>query len=139
LKGFFAYGAVLLVSVALFSLTPIVDIYFSGLFYNPQHGFVLADWRPLAWLEGLIPWISTGLVVLFVTGGLWLRLTGRRFLGLDRNALIFIVVAAALGPGLIVNTGLKDHWGRARPNQIEQFGGAKAFTPALAPSDQCAR
>jgi membrane-associated phospholipid phosphatase len=44
-----------------------------------------------------------------------------------------------LGPGLVVNTVLKDHWGRARPLQIEQFGGSRAFTPAPLPAAQCAR
>src|SRR5262249_27542471 len=31
----------------------------------------------------------------------------------------------------------KDHWGRARPNEIVEFGGWKAFTPAVVPADQC--
>jgi len=115
MKGFAIYGAVLLLSVVLFSLAPSIDLFVSGLFYNAQHGFVLAAWRPLHLLEGLIPWLTGGLVALILLGGLWLRLTRRPLCGLDRNALIFILVAAALGPGLIVNVGLKDNWGRARP------------------------
>jgi len=139
MKGFAIYGAVLLLSVVLFSLAPSIDLFVSGLFYNAQHGFVLAAWRPLHLLEGLIPWLTGGLVALILLGGLWLRLTRRPLCGLDRNALIFILVAAALGPGLIVNVGLKDNWGRARPYQVEQFGGTKQFTPPLVPTDQCAR
>jgi membrane-associated phospholipid phosphatase len=34
---------------------------------------------------------------------------------------------------------LKDHWGRARPYQIEAFGGTHQFTPAPLPADQCQR
>lgn len=139
MRGLAIYGALLVLSVALFALAPSVDLFFSGLFYDPQHGFVLAAWRPLRLLEGVIPWITYGLIVLVLAGGLWLRLTRRPLCGLSRNALIFIVAAAALGPGLIVNTGLKDNWGRARPYQVEQFGGANKFTPALVPADQCAR
>jgi lipid A 4'-phosphatase len=139
MKGVAIYGAVLALSVALFSLAPGIDLWFSGLFYNPQHGFALAAWRPLQLLEGLIPWFTCGLVVLPLIGGLWLWLARRPLCGLDRNALIFIVAAAALGPGLIVNVGLKDNWGRARPYQIEQFGGTKQFTAPLTPADQCAR
>jgi lipid A 4'-phosphatase len=45
----------------------------------------------------------------------------------------------ALGPGLVVNTILKDHWGRARPHQILVFGGDAHFTPAVLMADQCAR
>jgi membrane-associated phospholipid phosphatase len=34
---------------------------------------------------------------------------------------------------------LKDHWGRARPSQIEAFGGTRQFTPAPLPASQCER
>jgi membrane-associated phospholipid phosphatase len=34
---------------------------------------------------------------------------------------------------------LKDHWGRARPSQVTEFGGTKTFTPAPLPADQCER
>lgn len=139
MKGFAIYGAMLVVSTVMFSLTPGVDLFFSGLFYDPQHGFVLAAWRPLELLEGLIPWLTGGLAALIVIGGLWLWLTRRPLCGLNRDALIFILVATAVGPGLIVNAGLKDNWGRARPYQVEQFGGTKQFTPPLVPTDQCAR
>lgn len=139
MKGLAIYGTVLVISALLFSFAPGVDLFFSGLFYDAQHGFVLAKWRPLQMLEGVIPWLTGGLVMLVLGGALWLRLTRRPFFGLDRNALIFIVIATALGPGLIVNVGLKDNWGRARPYQVEQFGGTKQFTPPLVPTDQCAR
>jgi lipid A 4'-phosphatase len=139
MKGFVIYGAVLVSSAALFSFAPGGDLFFSSMFYDPQHGFILATWRPLQLLEGLIPWLTGGLIALILVGGLWLWLTSRPLCGLDRNALIFLLVATALGPGLIVNVGLKDNWGRARPYQIEQFGGAKQFTPALVPADQCTR
>src|SRR5207249_3238038 len=41
--------------------------------------------------------------------------------------------------GLIANTLFKDHWGRARPAQIEAFGGTRQFTPAPLPAAQCDR
>jgi membrane-associated phospholipid phosphatase len=58
---------------------------------------------------------------------------------MDRKAVLFLAVSIALGPGLLVNTVLKDHWGRARPVQIEAFGGARQFTPAPLPATQCQR
>jgi lipid A 4'-phosphatase len=54
--------------------------------------------------------------------------TGRR--------LAFLLLLLALVPGLVVNQVLKEHWGRARPVQLEQFGGSKQFTPAFVLSDQ---
>src|SRR5439155_25070753 len=56
---------------------------------------------------------------------------------LDRKALVFLVVSMAVAPGLLANTTLKDHWGRARPVQIEAFGGSHRFTPAPLPAAEC--
>ncbi len=51
----------------------------------------------------------------------------------------FLLAGLLLGPGLITHNVFKDHWGRARPHQIIEFGGERQFTPALQPADQCAR
>ncbi len=40
---------------------------------------------------------------------------------------LFLVILLVLGPGLIVNSVFKDYWGRPRPREIVQFGGAKVF------------
>ncbi len=52
---------------------------------------------------------------------------------------LFLLLALIVGPGLITNTLLKDNWGRARPLQIEQFGGTAQFTPPFVMADQCER
>ncbi|MGD0587149.1 MAG: phosphatase PAP2 family protein [Oryzomonas sp.] len=44
-----------------------------------------------------------------------------------RKGAAFMVVLLMLGPGLLVNTAFKDHWGRPRPRDITQFGGTKTF------------
>lgn len=44
-----------------------------------------------------------------------------------RKGAAFMAVLLMLGPGLLVNTVFKDHWGRPRPRDITQFGGAKTF------------
>jgi len=51
----------------------------------------------------------------------------------------YVLACLLVGPGLLVNVVLKDHWGRARPSQVTEFGGARTFTPALSLSDQCPR
>ena len=62
----------------------------------------------------------------------------RRPLRTDRlRALIFILATFAIGPGLIVNVILKDHWGRPRPIQTVVLGGSAAFVPALETSREC--
>lgn len=44
-----------------------------------------------------------------------------------RRAGVFLVLLLALGPGLLVNSVFKDHWGRPRPRDVVQFGGQKQF------------
>jgi lipid A 4'-phosphatase len=39
----------------------------------------------------------------------------------------------------VANVGFKDHWGRARPREVVEFGGVGSFSPALVPQFQKAR
>jgi len=137
--GIATYLAILLASLALFWFVPQTDLFVSGLFYSPEHGFALATWPPLVALEGVVRWITWAEIVGILAASLWLRLRGRPLWRLDRNVLIFLLAALAIGPGIIANTVLKDHWGRARPLQISAFGGTKTFTGAPLPADQCER
>ena len=54
-----------------------------------------------------------------------------------RFALAFFVIAGVLGPGAVVNWGFKDNWQRARPYQVQNFGGSQQFTRAAVMTDQC--
>ncbi len=42
-----------------------------------------------------------------------------------------------LGPGLVANVVLKDMWNRARPVQVEEFGGHQYYSPPMVLSNQC--
>lgn len=44
-----------------------------------------------------------------------------------RRKGLFLVLLLALGPGLMVNVVLKDHWGRPRPREVVQLGGTEQF------------
>ncbi len=137
IKGVLLYCALLGGSLVLFVAAPGLDLKTSGLFYDPSSGFFLAHSPPFLFLHRAIPWLTRGLIVFVVLSAAWLFLMERPLFGLDRKALLFVVFAFALGPGLLVNTVLKDHWGRARPFEIEAFGGARRFSPAAVPSRQC--
>jgi lipid A 4'-phosphatase len=47
----------------------------------------------------------------------------------DGRVVVFLIATLIVGPGLIVNLGLKDHAHRPRPVQVVEFGGADAFRP----------
>ena len=124
---------------ALFFFAPQIDLATSRLFYEPRGGFVLAGWPPLLFLDHTVPWITYCWLGLVLAAAAWLLLVGRPLWRLDRKALAFLVVSLAVGPGLLSNALLKDHWGRARPAQIEAFGGLHRFTPAPLPATECER
>jgi membrane-associated PAP2 superfamily phosphatase len=52
-----------------------------------------------------------------------------------RKATLVFVLTLALGPGLITNTLLKDHWGRPRPIQVKEFGGSETYTKVWIKTD----
>lgn len=139
MKWGWIYAAALAGSLTLFWLVPGADLFVSYLFYDPQHGFWLAAWPPMAVVNGSIRWLTWAILLLALAGAVWLRLRGRPLWRFDRNALIFVVAALVIGPGILVNTVLKDHWGRARPFQTTEFGGTRSFTAAPLPADQCMR
>ncbi len=40
---------------------------------------------------------------------------------------VFLILALLIGPGFIINSVLKVHWGRPRPGEVQQFGGRWEF------------
>ncbi|MDQ5769667.1 phosphatase PAP2 family protein [Thiothrix subterranea] len=46
-----------------------------------------------------------------------------------RLAAIYVLLVFLLGPGLLVNTVFKDHWGRPRPVQVAELGGQERYVP----------
>ena len=51
--------------------------------------------------------------------------------------IIYIWISSLVSLLIIVNLFLKNLWGRARPNDIQQLGGKDFFTPWYQISDQC--
>ena len=133
-----AWPIVLLLGlVLLFRLIPEIDLWFSGLFYDPEQGFYLKNALP----ERISYELFLDLPYLLLPLLLWLlfaswRWGSSRELPLRRGVL-FLVVVLVLGPGLLVNALVKNNSGRARPVQVEQFGGERHFTPAFVVADQC--
>jgi lipid A 4'-phosphatase len=55
------------------------------------------------------------------------------------RGVIFLIVTMIVGPGLIVNLGLKDHAHRPRPVHVVEFGGADPFRPWYKFDGGCAK
>jgi lipid A 4'-phosphatase len=120
---------------AVFVAFPELDLWFSGLFYRPGEGFPTRG----GWDEQLVC-RSVGFLLLWgnlLLIALWLfnRFVSRSPGRFGGKELFFSLLLLAVAPGLIVNTLLKESWGRARPIRLEQFGGTMQFSPAFLPSD----
>ncbi|WP_265944604.1 phosphatase PAP2 family protein [Dechloromonas sp. A34] len=124
--------------VGLFIAFPQIDLAVSGLFYRGEGHWALN--REDLWLaipyRGL-PRLGQGLLVALLL--LWLLGFAKCFpkLKARQTTFGFLLAAALAGPILLVDATLKEHSGRTRPVNIEQFGGSKQFTPAFIPADQC--
>jgi lipid A 4'-phosphatase len=110
----------------LFALWPGLDLAASRLVYD-DGGFwgAPAVWRARDLLR-VAPFWLLGLLA-----ALWLARRWR-WPGLAAPSgagIVFLMVSLILGPGLIVNLGLKDHSHRPRPVHVTQFGGDEAFRP----------
>lgn len=118
---------------------PRIDLDMAGLFHDPFDGFYLRE-NPLVRFVFLgVPWITRTVVLclslfLLASWSIWRR---REFFLRWRRSALYLLLVLIIGPGLLVNSVFKDQWGRARPSQVEQFGGTQLFTRAAMPADQC--
>jgi lipid A 4'-phosphatase len=134
-----AWLAAALVAAALFTALPGLDLWVTGLFWSPAQGFFLRDWPPFHWAYVVLPALTWAIVISLLALLAFVILAERPLGVFDRRRILFLLLSFAIGPGFLTNTVLKDHWGRARPSQVVEFGGGKSFTPALTPSGQCER
>ena len=135
-KGFWPFTAAAVVFSLLF---PRFDLWVAGLFWR-DGGFFLRDAGWVALLYDYGPWPAlftalAGFVVWFIA---WVR--GRDGLaGIPRRKAAFVLLALLLGPGILVNSVAKEFSERARPAQVQAFGGERDYAgPLQWRSGQCA-
>lgn len=126
-------GAFLFFSL-LITAFPTVDIDISRLFFHGS-SFERDRWQTLVH-DGLgyFLWLSLSAVIAIYAHN---RLLKRSVWRVDGKRVLYLLLVLIVGAGLIVNVGLKDTFGRARPRDIAQFGGTKQFTPAYVVSREC--
>jgi lipid A 4'-phosphatase len=122
----------------IFAVQPKFDIDLAALFYDPAtKSFWAWGW---AWTEPLRS--AATLLISLLVAPAFLAIAGklvmpRRRMLIGGRAAIFLVATLALGPGVLANGILKDHWGRMRPEDITQLGGKHPFTPWWDPRGPC--
>ena len=120
-------------ALILCGVWPDLDIRASAFFYRPDGGFTWANNIVLDGLHNGTVVGSSLLGLLLLVAAIIGFLSRRDVLRLPAKAWVFLFLGLVIGPGLIANVGFKDHWGRARPREIVEFGGTHPFTPFYAP------
>lgn len=132
-------GRVIVGSFLLFAgfiLTfPDVDLHVSGFFYD-GHKFLTNQWWQNLLRDGLGYFLGIsfcGVVAVY----LWNRRFGAHIGNVDGRRVAYLLLVGVIGAGLIVNVVFKNHFGRARPRDVAEFGGTRHFTPPFIPTNQC--
>src|SRR5438093_10589357 len=122
-----------------FGIIPQLDVKISGLFFDPdtrQFSLLQLSWP--AHLRDASRWI---VAVLAIPAGLALAakcvLPATR-MRMPGRAILFLLASLALGPGMLVNEVLKEHWDRPRPISVREFHGPDRFVPWWDPRGECA-
>jgi membrane-associated PAP2 superfamily phosphatase len=120
--------AAALVTTVVFA-TGTLDIAAARWFFRPD----AADHWPLArefpWLilYRAASWITAALILVGLAGfALSFTRRGRQW----RGAATLVLLAVAVGPGLIGNAVLKDHWKHPRPRDLIELGGSLLYVPS---------
>ncbi len=131
----FNFWLACLISSIVFVFFPQIDLLIASLFYDgksfPMNG---------TWLEELFYYSVKPLIIILVLSTLGIftynKIKKKTILNINTKVILYLTLVLTIAPVFIVNTTLKENWGRARPAQTIDFGGKKEFTPAFIQSDQ---
>ena len=131
------YCAIIFVTIGLILVVfPKIDIVVANLFYKHGHGFIYKNHSAVSFVFKVVPIITMLWAFFCLLYILYIKFENPKKAILS-NAAVYLLVAALFGPGLLVNYGLKEHVGRARPSQILEFGGNKSFSGPMRIAEEC--
>lgn len=117
------------------TLWPELDLWAASFFMGDSPPLDSETWWWIELINQYLPALFR--VWLLLSLAAWLYARAKKSALQWRLALVFVAAAGTLGPGAVVNWGFKEHWQRARPYQVENFGGTQRFTRAAVITDQC--
>ncbi len=135
----FSHWIIFLACCCLFlTVGPSIDLYVSSLFYE-NYEFYLQKYNALSKIfrEGFLPIVIVYILILPIVG-LYFKID-KIFFGYKFSIkdIVLIWSSQIFTILIFVNLILKNMWGRARPNDVFQFGGSDLFTPWYQFSNAC--
>jgi membrane-associated PAP2 superfamily phosphatase len=136
--GLFAILLVGTVTGIVFAVAPSLDLRFAALFYDPATRSFLSAERPfISEFRQFQTYLVAAIGAVAVLSLVVKLVRPNRPMLIPARTVVFLLVTLALGPGLLVNGLLKDHWARPRPGAVVQFGGTEQFMPWWDPRGTC--
>lgn len=117
----------LLLFLAFIPFSAELDLFVSSLFFDKK-AFDSSPFWDFMFHYGI--WPAWMMVAAACTALLLSCSKKRRYLA---KPALYLLITFAIGSGLIIHAGLKEHWGRPRPVQTIDFGGLQPFRPLYKP------
>jgi lipid A 4'-phosphatase len=117
-------------------LFPNPDLWASQLLYSGNHDLIGSHSTVLNLARTTFNAAFVLTYLMAAVGVIIASISRRGWLTLPFYKWLFLAVCLGVGPGIVVDLGLKDHRGRARPYDVVEFGGAKTFSSPIHLSDQ---
>ena len=138
--GALVYFVIFLIGLCVFvTVGPQIDLYIASLFYLGKFGFYLQSFHALSifFRDVFLPMILFYILVLPIVS-LFLKIE-KVFFGHKFNfrEIILIWSSQIIVILIFINLGLKNFWGRARPDEIMEFGGDFIFSPWYKITNAC--
>ncbi|MBL0378439.1 MAG: phosphatase PAP2 family protein [Desulfofustis sp. PB-SRB1] len=130
-KSFFTMGVIPLLLAAAVTVPFYIwdiDLIAQSYFYQDGHWYLRNNKAlKLLYDYGPIPGLAVAVIglLIFIVGLFFTSMRRTRRVGL------FLVLFMAVGSGLVVNALFKEYWGRPRPREVIEFGGAMHYIPPL--------
>jgi lipid A 4'-phosphatase len=116
---------------------PKIDLDISQFVFSQDSGFIYRNNYIVQFFYYSIPILTKIFVAICVVVMIYIGIRAKSIKKMFLSGAFFLFVSALIGPGLIVNSVMKENFGRARPSQITAFGGEKYFSKAFEFSQQC--
>jgi lipid A 4'-phosphatase len=130
--------AVAVVAGLVFGIRPDLDLALAAPFFDSTRGGFWRAFDP-TYLRArdAVTWLIALVAVPAVVAPIAKLIWPQRPLRIPGRAVLLMLITLALGPGVVTNLVLKDHWDRPRPIDVGQFGGDEHFRPWWDPRGDC--